>query len=179
MGLRRGRLPGTLAGALVGAVLGGCAGGLAQADGRLVDPVHGFSFSLPPPADPAWRGAKVAGTLAAYERAGGARMSVQSECERKPPGPQVQARNLLIGVSPYVIRQAGPVAAGDVPGWSQVVDVGDEGRVRRLRTVTLVTADCTVDFLLVAGDDFESAQPSFEAWWKSFEAGAAARGAGS
>jgi hypothetical protein len=96
-------------------------------------------------------------------------MSAQSECGRKPPSPQVQARSLLIGVGTRVLRQSGPVAVGTTEGWSQVLDVEEEARVLRLKTVTLVTADCTVDFMLIAGDEFESVEPGFDRWWQSFE----------
>jgi hypothetical protein len=61
------------------------------------------------------------------------------------------------------------VSVGPWPGWSQVVDVGGESRALHLKSVTLVAEGCTVDFLLLAGDDFESAETSFDSWWQSFE----------
>lgn len=173
-GVRREGLLPTLAGALLGVTLcGGCAGDLALAGGRFVDREHGFAFAAPEPGEPPWRPTRVEQTLVAYTRPGGARMSVQSECGRTPPGPQVQARSLLIGVGPRVLRQSGPVAVGPTEGWSQILDVEEGARVLRLKTVTLVTAECTVDFLLIAGDDFEAAEPGFDAWWQSFDAAGA------
>ncbi len=177
---REGLLP-TLAGALLGVGLcGGCAGDSALAGGRFVDREHGFGFAAPEPGEPPWRLTRVDQTLVAYARPGGAQLSAQSECGRNPPSPQVQARSLLIGVGPRVLRQSGPVVVGRSEGWSQILDVEEGGRVLRLKTVTLVTGECTVDFMLIAGEDFEAAEPGFDTWWQSFEVlGAAATGAGS
>ena len=165
----RGRV-GTLAGALVGALFSvACASDLVLVDGRYVQRTDGLSFAEPEPATPPWRRVDVDDALAAWERPGGARITVQAECHRKPPSPQVQARSLLIGVEPKALRQSGPVAVGPWPGWSQELDVGEPQRPLHLKTVTLVAEDCTVDFLLLAGDDFEASVPGFDAWWQSFE----------
>lgn len=161
---------GTLAGALAGVgVCVGCASDLALVGGRLVHRKYGFSVAEPAPGSPPWKRIEVGHTLAAWERPGGARISLQAECGREPPMPQVQARSLLIGVEKKALRQSGPVGVGPWPGWSQIVEVGDERRTLQLKTVTLVAEDCTVDFLLLAGEDFESAEPVFDAWWQSFE----------
>ena len=142
---------------------------LVIANGRLVHRKYGFSFAPPAAASPPWQQVHMADALAAWERPGGARLSVQSECGRHPPGPQVQARSLLIGVEKKELRQSGPVSVGPWPGWSQLVDVGGEKRPLHLKTVTLVAEGCTVDFLLLAGDDFDSAEASFDHWWPTFE----------
>lgn len=170
------RLFGMLAGALaLAALCVGCASDLVLVDGRFVQREHGFAFAEP--AQPPWRRIEVEGTLVAYTRPGGALMSVQSECGRRPPSPQIQARSLLIGLSSKRVRQSAPVAVGPWQGWSQSVDVGEEGGpLRRMKSVTLVAEDCTVDFVLVAGDDFESLEPGFDAWWQSFEHGVALPG---
>jgi hypothetical protein len=185
-GVRRGLLP-LFASALLGLSLCGlaalslcgCANDLARSGGRYVDTKHGFAFAAPEPGEPPWRPARVERTLAAYTRPGGTQMSVQSECGRRPPSPQVQARSLLIGVGTRVLRQSGPVAVQATEGWSQILDVEEGSRVLRLKTVTLVTQDCTVDFMLIAGDDFESAEPGFDRWWASFEVLPSQQGAGS
>lgn len=171
-GRRRG-LIGTLAGALALATLGvGCAGPLTYANGRFLHREHGFSFAAPAPADPPWQRVDQDHALVAFVRPGGARMSVQSECGRAPQDPQLLAHSLLIGVEPLQLRQSGPVKVGPWPGWSQTADLEVDGHARHLKTVTLVAADCTVDFLLVTREDFASAEPAFDAWWQSFEAGA-------
>ena len=165
----RGRVA-TRAAALVGALLSvACASDLVLVNGRYLQRKYGLSFAEPEPGTPPWTRIAVDDTLAAWERPGGARMTVQAECHRKPPSPQVQARSLLIGVERKELRQSGPVAVGPWPGWSQQFDVGEPPWPLHLKTVTLVAQDCTVDFLLLAGDDFGAAEPSFDAWWQSFE----------
>jgi hypothetical protein len=160
----------TLAAALVGALLSvACASDLELVNGRYLQRRYGLSFAEPEPGTPAWRRVDIDDTLAAWERPGGARMTVQAECRRKPPSPQVQARSLVIGVEKKELRQSGPVSVGPWPGWSQEFEVGEPQRPLHLKTVTLVTQDCTVDFLLMAGDDYEAAVPGFDAWWQSFE----------
>jgi hypothetical protein len=169
VGARPRRLFGSLAAALAGAGLAvGCANELVLAGGRFVDPKHGFAFAAP--GEPPWQRSEIEHTLAAWARPGGARISVQAECGRNPTSPQVLARSLLIGVSPKVLRQAGPVAVGPWAGWSQSIDVGeDPTRALHIKTVTLVAEACTVDFMLVARDDFASLEPDFDRWWQSFE----------
>ena len=161
---------GSLAAALVGALLSiACASDLVLVDGRYVQRKYGLSFAEPEPGTPPWRRVGLDDTLVAWERPGGARMTVQAECQRKPASPQVQARSLLIGVERKTLRQSGPVMIGPWPGWSQLFDVGEPEQPLHLKTVTVVAQDCTVDFLLLAGDDFDAAEPGFDAWWKSFE----------
>lgn len=162
-----------LVGALCAAWLVACAGGgdLVATNGRYQHRYEGFSVPDPAVADPAWRRIKMRRTQLAYEREGGARLSLYSECDRTPTTPQVLARSLLIGVESRVLRQSGPVAVGSWQGWSQIADVEEGGRVRRLKTVTLIAERCNYDFLLIAGDDFEALEPGFDAWWGGFESG--------
>jgi hypothetical protein len=161
---------GTVAAALVGALLSvACASDLVLVNGRYVQRKYGLSFAEPEPGTPPWKRVDLDDTLVAWERPSGARMTVQAECHRKPPSPQVQARSLVIGVERKSLLQSGPVAVGPWPAWSQEFDVGEPQRALHLKTVTVVAQDCTVDFLLMAGDDFEAAEPGFDAWWKSFE----------
>jgi hypothetical protein len=160
---------------LAAALAVACASGdLRAGDGRYVHRTRGFSVPDVAHADPAWRRSNVPRTQLAYQRAGGAQLSLYSECGRTPTTPQVLARSLLIGLGAYVLRQSGPVAVGAFQGWSQVVDVEQDGQVRRIKTVTLLVALCSYDFLLVAGDDFESLEPGFDAWWSGFDPGVAA-----
>jgi hypothetical protein len=162
---------GSLAGVLAGlAVALACASDpLLCANGRLVHRKYGFSFAAPEAGASPWRRIEVDRALAAWERPAGARLTVQSECGRKPARPQLQAYGLLIGVEQKRLLQSGPVAVGPWPGWSQRVDVGDQARPLHMKTVTIVAQSCTVDFLLLAGDDFESAEAIFDRWWQSFE----------
>jgi len=170
-----------LAAALLGAALvSGCASDLLFANGRYLQRKQGFSFAAPTPDQPPWKPTRVEHTLAAWTRPGGARLAVLSECGRNPPSPQVLARSLWIGVEATVLRQSGPVAVGAFHGWSQIVDVGqDPARALHMKAVTLVAEECTVDFVLLARDDFASLEPDFDRWWQSFERPVAPSGTGS
>jgi hypothetical protein len=37
-----------------------------------------------------------------------------------------------------------------------------------LKTVTLIAADCSFDFMLATADALEPAEADFDAWWASF-----------
>jgi hypothetical protein len=149
----------------------GCASGPFVVDGgRLVHPRHGFSVDVPerPPWEPVSLDA-----AAAFRTDGSARMSLQSGCGRPVAEPRIMARHLVIGLPERTLRQAGPVYVGDWPGWFQVFDTLHDGSAVRVKTVTLVAERCTFDWILSARSGFETAEPSFDAWWRSFEFAAA------
>jgi hypothetical protein len=146
---------------LVGTMLGiplciACATGTFEpVDGRFHHRVHGYSLAEPE-------------TVVAYRRHGSALMSLQSGCRRPLAGPQVMARHLVIGLPERTLRQAGPVAVGNWPGWTQTFDTLQEGTTVRVKTVTLTTNHCAIDWILTAAEGFEAAEPSFDRWWSSF-----------
>jgi hypothetical protein len=78
------------------------------------------------------------------------------------------ARHLVIGLPERTLRQAGPVAVGNWPGWTQTFDTLQEGTTVRVKTVTLTTNHCAIDWILTAAEGFEAAEPSFDRWWSSF-----------
>jgi hypothetical protein len=169
--------------ALAAAVLGlllvlGCASSPLVIDGgRLVHLRHGFSVGVP--ERPPWEPISVDAAVAAFRSGGSARMSLQSGCGRSVAAPRIMARHLVIGLPERTLRQSGPVSVDDWPGWFQVFDTLHEGAAVRIKTVTLVVERCTFDWILSARGDFETAEPSFDAWWRSFEFTAtAAAGAG-
>ncbi len=169
--------------ALAAAVLGlplvlGCASSpVAIEAGRLVQLRHGFSVAIP--ERPPWEPISVDAADAAFRTEGSARMSLQSRCGRPVAAPQIMARHLVIGLPERRLRQSGPVSVGDWPGWFQIFDTLHGGAAVRVKTVTLVAGRCTFDWILSAREGFEAAEPSFDAWWRSFEFTAAAEaGAG-
>ena len=155
----------------------GCASSpLVVEGGRLVHPGHGFSIDVP--ERPPWEPFSV-DAAAAYRTGGSARMSLQSRCGRPVAEPRIMARHLVIGLSERTLRQSGSVSVGGWPGWFQVFDTLHGEAVVRVKTVTLVAERCTFDWILSARSGFERAEPSFDAWWRSFEfAATPAAGAG-
>jgi hypothetical protein len=145
----------------------GCASDPFVVDGgRLVHPRHGFSVDVP--ERPPWERVSL-DAAAAFRTGGSARMSLQSGCGRPVAEPRIMARHLVIGLSEHTLRQSGPVAVGGWPGWFQVFDTLHGGSAVRVKTVTLVAERCTFDWILSARSGFETAEPSFDAWWRSFE----------
>ncbi|MDH3520267.1 MAG: hypothetical protein OEM49_07400 [Myxococcales bacterium] len=146
----------------------GCAGSdLVVEGGRLRHPRQGYSVAIP--SQPPWTRISADDIDLAYRAPGAAFMSLQSRCNRPLARPQVMARHLVIGLPERVVRQAGPVGVGEWPGWVQVFDTLHEGAAVRVKTVTIVAGRCTFDWVLSARAGFEQAEPSFDAWWQSFE----------
>jgi hypothetical protein len=143
-------------------------GSFESVEGRLHHRVHGYSLAEPEATRPPWKRVRVEGTAVAYRRPESVLMSLQSGCRRPLARPQVMARHLVIGLPDRTLRQAGPVAVGDWPGWTQTFDTLQEGTAVRVKTVTLTTNRCAIDWILTAAEGFEAAEPSFDRWWSSF-----------
>lgn len=104
----------------------------------------------------------------AFRQDGLGTMSLQARCGRPVASPQIMAQHLMIGIPERTLRQAGPYQVAGRSGWTQTFDARVEGKMVRIQTVTLVTAACAYDFLVVAAGDPEPAQRAFEAWVESF-----------
>jgi len=147
----------------------GCAtGSFESVDGRFHHRDQGYSLAEPEPTQPPWKRVRLEGAVVAFRRPGPVLMSLQSGCRRPVAGPQVMARHLVIGLPERTLRQAGPVAVEDWPGWTQTFDTMQEGTTVRVKTVTLVAAGCAIDWVLTGAEGFEAAEPSFDRWWSSF-----------
>lgn len=145
----------------------GCASPLLAEDGGFRDTKYGFWVAAPPPLAPPWERADVEGAVLSYRRPGPTWMSLQVRCKTPLASPRILARHLLFGLPEYTIREAF-AAEGDLPGWVQVFDTRtDDGRVVRVKTVTLVGRGCVFDWILTAhgGQGFAQSAASFDAWW--------------
>ncbi len=138
-----------------------CAGDLVAVEGGFRHRRHGYAFREP---GVPWRRIDLNEAVIAYRRPGPATMSLQTRSGGPLAEPSVLARHLRIGQPAYTLRQAGPVAIGARQAWTQTLDAGSAGAVVRVKTVTLVVESCTLDWILVAGDAFEDAEPDFDAW---------------
>jgi len=160
------------------ASLGACASDLTAVPGGYRHSGHGYRISDPPSGSGVpWEPADIEGTALAYRRAGPQVMSLQSRCNRPVAKPAVMARQLLIGLDPRIVEQAGPVTHAGAPGWVQIFETPLEGRRVRVKTVTLVESGCSYDWVLTVTGAFEEAERDFDRWWGSFRLDANASGA--
>jgi hypothetical protein len=152
---------------LVGPLAQACASELTVVNGRLEHGQQGYSVALPSPSS--WKRVSVEGAVVAFRGPGRTLMSLQSRCGRPLAHPQILARELMIGLPPRHILEAGPVAVGPWQGWTQTFETQEKGEEVRVKTVTLVARRCIFDWVLSSNDGFASAAPDFDAWWQSFE----------
>ena len=115
-----------------------------------------------------WERFDLEGAALAFRHGGSETMSLQARCGRPVASPAILARHLTIGIPERTLREAGPVSVAGGSGWTQTFDARLEARTVRIQTVTLVSAGCAYDFLVVAAGDPEPAQRTFRAWVESF-----------
>jgi hypothetical protein len=157
-------------------IVAACAGhGLRRdADGRYRNTEVGYVIDAPrfeTEGDERWRPVSIDRTDLAWRTEDGRSMSLASTCKPTRARPALLARRLLIGVPRDDLIAAHPVALRGDAGWAQVVETGEEGQAIRIKTVTVVSAGCVFDWVLVAeaGPRFDESLPAFDAWWTSFE----------
>lgn len=144
----------------------GCAGAVVERDGRVSHRDHGWSVAAP---SAQWQRAGLEGAALSYRTPSRALVVLQSRCDVPVAQPQILARHLMIGLGARTLRQSGPVGIGSLRGWSQTFDTDHDGRLVRVKTVTIVAGKCTFDWILSAETGFESVEADFDAWWQSFE----------
>jgi len=156
------------------ASLGCAAGPVEETDQGFVHRRHGYRVAAPPANGEPWRRVSVDGSDLAWERSGPVRMSVSSRCRVPLTRADVLAHHLRIGVTEYTLRDEGAVSLGTLAGWQQVFDAVAGGALVRVKTVTIVSEPCVIDWVLTARDGrgFEAAERDFETWWRSLRVGA-------
>lgn len=140
---------------------------LETPDGRLHHSELGFAIASPDAVSPGWKRARLAGADLAYRRPG-ALMSLQAACGKPLAQPRILAWHLMIG-SKRTLRRSQAVELGPLEGWTLTFDTLLDGVAVRVKTVTLVHDRCSYDWILSANHGFEESEPSFDAWWRSFE----------
>lgn len=159
---------------LVALVIVSCATGPIAVDAdRYAHHRLGYAIDRPDVAPGRWERFRHPGADLAFTRplaAGNdATMILMSECGRSQAGPGVLARQLLIGVGSRTPLASGPVEWNGQAGWSQTLEVEEEGQRVRVKSVTLPAGKCTFDWVLVARGDFEESESEFDRWWRTFE----------
>jgi hypothetical protein len=117
-----------------------------------------------------WVRTKVPGADLAYRNEEGTAMSLASRCRETRASVAALARQLTIGTERDELLAAGPLEHAGQDGWSQTFDTQENGLSLRIKAITLLAGRCTYDWLLVAPGPapFERAEPSFDAWMRSF-----------
>lgn len=148
------------------------------ADGKLVHRERGYRVGVPGPyADADWTRVSVDGTSLSFRHrsaapgGGAATLSMMVGCRRRALSPQLEARNLRVGLGPTRTIYAAPTAYLGYPGWIQGFEANSEDRRVHVESATLVIGRCTYDWLLVAPEASPALLDVFQDWWTSFEAG--------
>jgi hypothetical protein len=156
---------------LLGAVLigAGCASSpMLRIEGGYRHELHGYAIARPDGAGEAWQRVTAEGAALAFRRPGPESMGLESRCGRPVAEPVFAARDLLIGMRERTLVAAGPTQVDGRDAWTQTLDTVQAGVSVRMKTVTLVAAGCSFDWVLTTPGSFEQAEQSFDAWWGSF-----------
>ena len=157
--------------ALLGAALiaAGCASNpMSRVEGGYRHGRHDYTIAKPGGPGEAWQRVSVEGAALAFRRPGPESMSLQSHCGRPVAEPFFMARHLTIGLPERTLVAAGPTLVAGRDAWTQTFDTVQEGISVRVKTVTLVAAGCSFDWILATAGAFEPAEQAFDAWWGSF-----------
>ena len=156
---------------LLGAVLigAGCASNpISRTEGGYRHRRHDYTIARPDGPGEAWQRVTADGAVLAFRRPGPESMGLQSRCGRPVAEPVFMARHLLIGLREHALVAAGPTQVDGRKAWTQTFDTLQEGVFLRVKTVTLVAAGCSFDWILMTAGSFEPAEQAFDAWWGSF-----------
>lgn len=161
---------------LLGALLfgAGCASSpMSRIEGGYRNRRHDYTIARPDGPGPAWRRVTLKGGELAFRRPGPDSIALDSRCGRPVAAPVFMARHLVIGLPKQrTLVAAGPTRVDGRDAWTQTFDTVQGGVSVRVKTVTLVAADCSFDWILMSAGSFELAEQAFDAWWGSFRLGA-------
>ncbi len=148
------------------AVALGCAGDMVAIEGGYWNKRRDYRFEAPGGPGPAWGQVRVKGADIAFRRPGPKTLIVQSSCGRPVARPEIMARQLVIGIESRRIVDSEAVQVDGLAAWRQTI----ESRGVRVKTVTTVAGDCTVDWMLTLSGPgpHDDAEAAFEAWLASF-----------
>ncbi len=149
---------------------------LGLVDGIFTHPDLGYTIpgpnGLAGDEAPVWRAMDVKKTDLAFRGPGDAYLALSSHCEEAVTDPVILARQLLVGLKQRerVSSERFEFAGGQA--FRQTIESTQDDTPLRTRTVTLVRADCVVDWVLVAKKETQGLDSTFDLWWQSFDPGA-------
>ncbi len=147
-----------------------CVGSIEQTGERYRHRNHGFALGAPQGSAGAWERVEVDGATLAFRSPEDDTVILKSRCGKPVATPQLMARHLVFGLSDREVVASHPVSVGGAPGWLQIVDTTEKGAAVRLKSITVVKSDCSVDLVLAAERErFAAIEPVFDGWWESLE----------
>ncbi len=159
---------------LLGAVLigAGCASSpMLPIEGGYRHELHGYTIARPDGSGGEWQRVTLKGEALVFRRPGPESLALQSRCGHPVATPVFMARHLLFGLRERTLVAAGPTLVDGREGWTQTLDTVQEGVPVRVKTVTLVAAGCSFDWVLMTAGSFEPVEQTFDAWCGSFRLG--------
>jgi hypothetical protein len=140
---------------------------------RYLVPGHASSIEAPGGEGAVWRLEQVPGAALTFRgevatTAAQASMSLLERCAGAAPKPRVAARQLLIGLADRDVHEDRAVEVAGFRGWLQALDASDAAGRVHLRTVTVIDANCSLDWVLVAPPESRALDAPFDAWWSSW-----------
>ena len=161
-------------GLLAGLIGMACGGSISLVDGTYRDRRHDFTIAAPAGPGPAWERVSVDDAALSFRREQSGRrdsLAMLARCGRAVADAQLMARSLVIGLNERELLAAGPRLVAGRSGWTQSFETSRDGVTVFVKTVTLVTGDCSFDWVLVAAGSRQRAETAFDAWWGSFGLG--------
>lgn len=132
--------------------------------------LEGQGLSLAAPGGALWQRVELEGADLAFRDDGNATLGFAVVCGRPQTRPELMSRHLMIGLGSRHVIAAGAAVWQGREVWQQYFDASAQGSALRGKTVTLLAAGCSLDWVLLSRPEiFAGHEALFDAWWQSLD----------